>query len=60
MVCSPSCILPPVPPPCVPQRYLKPTLARQKKARMAVYNRAKATRQRLVEELLADPGLCPF
>lgn len=42
------------------QRFLKPTLARQKKAKNAIYQQAKRTKNQLVEELLADPGLLPF
>ena len=42
------------------QRFLKPTLARQRKAKNAIYQQAKRTKNQLVEELLADPGLLPF
>ena len=42
------------------QRFVKPTLQRQLNANAAVYNRAKRLKNRLVEEFVADPALCPF
>lgn len=47
-------------PPGAPQHFVKPTLQRQLNADAAVYNRAKRLRNRLVEEFVADPALCPF
>jgi 2'-5' RNA ligase len=42
------------------KRYVKPHLVRQKKAKDAVFNRAKRERIRVVEELMLDRRLCPF
>ncbi len=42
------------------KRYVKPHLVRQKKAKDAVFNRAKRERIRVVEELMLDRKLCPF
>ena len=44
----------------VVQRYMKPTLRRQRNAKLAVYNKAKQQKDKLVEELIADPALWPF